>query len=288
MQKSRALTLPSSFKHYWALSKPGIIFGNLLTALSGFALAATLSFSIPKLITMLLGIALVMASSCALNNCIDRALDSQMKRTQKRPLVTGVITLSEAFIFAALSGALGLALLIYYVSLYSALAATFGMLVYVLVYSFSKYHTPWCTLLGSFAGASPVLVGYLATSKTLDLKGLLLFSAVFCWQMPHFYAIAIFRLKDYAAAKIPVLPAVKGMVSAKNETFFFTLLYALSIVTLSQKLSMTFSWVMYPICLFWILLSILGFGAKNDRSWAKRMFFFSLFVVCTQSLLLLL
>lgn len=290
MQKSIVLSPSSTLKHYWALSKPGIILGNLFTAVSGFALASQTAISIFTLTAMLLGLTLVMASACALNNCIDRSLDGQMLRTQKRPLVTGAISLRQALIFAGLCGCLGLYILYFFASPLSATAALFGTLTYVLVYSFSKYHTPWCTLLGSFAGASPILVGYLTLHPTIDTRGWLLFSTIFCWQMPHFYAIAMFRLKDYAQANIPVLPAVKGIQRAKKETLFFTVLYFCSILALSslKTLHLSVAIMLSFMAMSWIILAWRGFYAMNDRLWAKKMFFFSLTVISFQSLLLML
>lgn len=285
MQRAIQVRFSEILKNYFALVKPGIVFGNLITAFSGFILALAGPFSIFKLGSMLLGLSLVIASACTFNNYIDRFLDAKMQRTQGRPLVTGVISSPKALFFASICALFGFYLLYFLTSCYSAYAALFGFVTYVFIYSLLKYHSPLCTLLGSFAGAIPTLVGYLALSNTLDLKGFLIFLTILLWQMPHFYAISIYRLKDYALGNIPVLPVVKGVRATKTQMLFYTLAYLASAESLYLLgyLNSVFALIMLALATLWLFLSYRGYSAKDDKAWARKMFIFSLIIVMTQS-----
>ncbi len=233
MQKAIKLPLTFTFKNYLILTKPGIIFGNLVTATAGFALASRRDLQISLFLSMIIGLSLVIASACIFNNYIDRDLDSKMPRTQKRPLVKKFISNKNAIIFALFLLSGGLFFLLNFVNLLSTITALFGFVVYVFFYSFSKYQTSLGTLIGSFAGAAPPVVGYCSVANQFNLATLLIFLMVATWQMPHFYAIAIYRLKDYALGSIPVLPIHKGMHRTKIHMAFYVIAFILASYSLS-------------------------------------------------------
>jgi protoheme IX farnesyltransferase len=211
---------------YYRLAKPGIVYGNLLTAVAAFLFAAQWRFPWPLFVATAAGAALVIASACVFNNYLDRGIDARMARTKDRPLVTGAIGTPAALAYGTVLLAAGLLLLFAYANALAAGAALFGWVMYVFVYGWAKRAGPWGTLVGSIPGAAPVLIGYAAGAGRLDEVAGALFLVLALWQMPHFYAIAIRRARDYAEAGIPTLPARRGVARAKRSIVTYIILYA--------------------------------------------------------------
>ncbi len=220
---------PTTFskKSYLLLTKPGIMMGNAITLLAGFFLAARGSFNLVLFLATVVGLSSVIGSSCVFNNLIDRVADAKMERTKKRSMALKSIPRKKLIFFAVALGVFGSALLFFFTNLLAFGIGLFGFVVYVGLYSFMKYSSTRGTLIGSIAGAVPPVVGYVAVTNSLDLGAYLLFVIVVIWQMPHFYAIAIFRMKDYRAAAIPVLPIVKGMKTTKVHMLLYILVFLL-------------------------------------------------------------
>lgn len=271
----------SSVKAYIALTKPGIIFGNVITAACGFALASRGSPNFLLLVSTLIGLAAVIGSGCVLNNWIDRDADEKMQRTKKRPLVQGDIPVLHALIFSILLLTLGLLTLTLFTTALSAVVALIGFFVYVLWYSFAKYLTTYGTLIGSIAGAVPPVIGYAAVANQLDLAALMLFLIVVCWQMPHFYAISLFRIGEYKAASIPVLPIIHGALQTKMQMVVWIVAF-MAISTLLTPIgytNLTYMVAAFVLSLVWLILCLQGFKATSDKVWARKMFRFSLVVI---------
>jgi len=205
-------------KYYVLVTKPRIILGNLISTGGGFFLAARGHVEMAVLLPTLIGMALVVASGCVINNCIDRNLDRKMTRTHNRVLAKGLITPGAAVLYGSLLGMAGTALLWVATNTLSVAMVLAGFTIYVGLYSlFLKRRSVYGTLIGSLAGAAPPLAGYCAVSNHFDMGALILLSIFSVWQMPHSYAIAIFRYRDYTAAAIPVLPVKRGMQAAKKH-----------------------------------------------------------------------
>lgn len=266
-------------KSYLSLTKPGIIFGNMVTAVAGFALASQGQFHSGLLIETLLGLSLIIASACVINNYQDRAVDEKMMRTKNRPLVTGAVPVRSALCFAVLLAALGMATLLFYTSFLTLAIALFGYLVYIVPYKFWKYRSYYGTVVGSLAGGVPPAVGYCAVCNRLDLAAGLIFLAVVLWQMPHFFAIAMYRIEDYAAAGLPVLPLVKGAGVTKVQMLVYicAFLCVEILLTLFGYTGYAFLGVASALGIIWIWLSLQGFRKNSDdKLWARKMFFYSL------------
>lgn len=274
-------TFSFTARNYSLLTKPGIILGNVITTAGGFALASKGAFDVWLFLATLLGIILVIASACVFNNYIDRHHDKKMSRTKNRPLVLGLISLKSALVFAVILGLLGAACLFYFTNLLTTALALIGFFVYVILYSFSKYHSVHGTLIGSVAGAIPPVVGYCAVSNQFDLGALILFVMMSLWQMPHFFAIGIFRLEDYKDAFIPILPIKRGIHATKIQMVLYIVAFAIiaSLLTLFGYTDTWFLIISTALSLCWLLIGILGFRAKNDKIWARNMFKFSLVVI---------
>ncbi len=272
--------------NYYLLTKPGIIFGNLITVAAGFLLAARWPIDLWLFVACLIGLALVIASACVFNNYIDRHVDKKMTRTQNRPLVRGLISGRNALLFATLLGALGFLVLLTYTNLLATLVAFIGFSVYVFLYSLWKCRTIYGTAIGSIAGAVPPVVGYCAVSHQFDLGAALLFTILVLWQMPHFFAIALYRFDDYAKAAIPVLPVQKGNHKTKQHMVRYVIAFIVA-TTLLTLFHYTGYYYLIAAILFgggWLLLCLKGFKSQNDQLWAKQMFRLSLVVITALSI----
>ncbi|MFN7097387.1 MAG: heme o synthase, partial [Gammaproteobacteria bacterium] len=189
---------------FFSILKPGIIFGNIVTVTGGFFLGFQHHLNPWLLLITWLGMSLVIGSGCVINNFIDRDIDKLMERTKNRVLVLGLMSNQMALLYALGLGILGFAILLFGTNGLTTLVSFIGFFFYVVVYSLLlKRKSTWSTIVGSVAGAVPPVVGYCAVTNQFDIGAVLLFLILFFWQIPHFYAIAIYRLNDYKAASIP-------------------------------------------------------------------------------------
>ncbi len=276
-------------KAYYLLTKPGIVYSNALTAAAGFFLAEKGVFAFWLFLPMLFGIAFVIASACVFNNYIDQDIDGKMKRTQKRALVNKSIPEFHAIVFASVLGFIGFFLLLCFTNVITTFVAFIGFFFYVIVYGISKRKTIHGTVIGSISGAVPPVVGYCAVTNNFDLAAFLLFLILVIWQMPHFYAIAIFRSEDYAAAQIPVLPVKKGILYTKIQMLVYVSLFIIAADTLTffHYTGYVYLIVMTILGVGWLILALQSFKAANDEKWARKFFFFSLLIIVVFSFLLI-
>lgn len=268
------------FKSYYRLAKPGIVYGNLLTAGAGFLLAAKGTIDGRLFIVFLAGIALVMASACVFNNILDRNIDKKMKRTKLRATVTGEISLRSAALYGVVLGITGFWLLANVNWLVFWLGAAAHVL-YVVVYGIAKRKSVHGTLVGAIPGAMPPMAGYAAVTSGLDGGAWLLFCIMVAWQMPHFYSIAIFRRKEYEAAHIPVLSVVRGVASTKRQMLAYVSLFAILTLLLSYLgyTGALFAVVMTVLSFIWLFKIRRGSYAKDNDKWARALFGYSLKVL---------
>lgn len=274
-------------KKYIFLTKPGILFGNFVTTLGGFFLAAQGSVDILLLLLTLLGTTLVVASGCVVNNFIDQDIDDKMERTQNRALVKKTIEPQAALIFATILGISGLSLLWFFVNVYATGFAVLGFIVYVCLYSlWSKRTSIHQTVIGSISGACPPVIGYTAVAHEFDVAALLVFLAYAIWQMPHSWGIAIYRFDDYKRAGIPILPVARSIFRTKVESLIYVVLFAavLNGLYCFGYTNIFFLITFNALCAYWLYLSIIGFKAENDQVWAKRYFLYSVILITALSI----
>ena len=265
-------------RRFFSVTKPGIIFGNAVTLCGGFFLGSQ-RFHLGLLLAALLGMSLVIASGCVFNNLIDRDIDSLMERTKNRVLVHGLISTKIAILYAIVLGLLGFLILYLFTNPLTLLFSAIGVLVYVGAYSlYFKRKSNLGTIVGGVAGAVPPVVGYCAASGRFDLGAVLLFVILFLWQLPHFYAISIYRLGDYKAAAIPVLPLRKNIHYTKMSMLIY-----IAAFTLATMLPSFFGYagLVYLIAVFglgvtWFCLGLRGLSTTADKIWARKMFLFSI------------
>jgi len=160
---------------------------------------------------------------------------------------------------------------------------------YVFFYTPLKRRTIYSTLIGSIAGATPPVVGYCAVMGVFNIEALILFLILFFWQMPHFYAIAMYRLNDYSAASIPLLPIKKGTKVTKIHIVIYIVAF---IITASLLTAFGFTGYIYlsvvlALGFIWLWRGIAGFKPDtNDALWAKDMFIFSLVILIAISIVM--
>ncbi|MFA2933320.1 protoheme IX farnesyltransferase [Acinetobacter pittii] len=274
-------------RKYLFLTKPGILFGNFITTLGGFFLAAQGSIDILLLLLTLLGTTLVVASGCVVNNVIDQDIDTKMQRTQNRALVKKTISPTVALIYALVLGVIGFSILWFGVNGYAFLFAMIGFIVYVGFYSlWTKRTSIHQTVIGSISGASPPVIGYTAVTHQFDVAALLLFLAYALWQMPHSWAIAIYRFDDYKNAGIPILPVARSIYRTKIDCVIYILLFAavLNGLYCFGYTNVFFLITFNALTAYWLYLSVIGFKAENDQLWAKRFFLYSVILITLLSL----
>lgn len=261
--------------------KTGIIKSNLVPMFAGLTLAMytyhySLLEKLPEILLALVGSSLIMGAAGAFNNLYDRDIDAIMERTKKRPTVTGEIQAHVVLWLAIIMSVLGLIALAFTTTL-AAFLGFLGLFFYVVPYTmWSKRRTIYNTEIGSISGAMPPLIGWAAVYPDITHPAVLgLFIIMVIWQMPHFYTIAIRKHDEYKAAKVPMLPVVKGI----KRTYIQTNIYLVVLIAASflfESLSIGLMLVALLLSIAWLALSILGYKKMDSEKWAKSMFIFSL------------
>jgi len=214
----------ASSRDYFTLTKPRIMTLLLLTGAAGMFVGAQGVPELGLLAVTMAGLALACGGASALNHVLDRDLDRLMRRTGHRPVAEDRVAPSRALEFGLSLMAFSFVLLASLVNVLTALLALVGGLFYVLVYTrWLKRTTPQNIVIGGAAGAVPPLVGWAAATGNLTLPALFLFLIVFFWTPPHFWALALVIKRDYAAAKVPMLPVVRGDDETARQIVWYSL-----------------------------------------------------------------
>lgn len=215
---------------YLALTKPRVTALVLFTTGAGFVMASPGPINVLLLLAALLGTALSAAGASALNQYLEREEDGRMRRTRSRPLPSGRLDAPHALLFGCLLSGAGIVYLALAVNPLAAGVVALTVLTYVFAYTPLKTRSPICTLVGSFPGALPPLVGAVAAEGRLGAIGLALFAILFVWQLPHALAIACLYREDYERGGFLLLPVVAGDETATGRV---ALLFALALLPVS-------------------------------------------------------
>ena len=229
---THAATAQAGWRDYLELTKPKVVALMIITSAIGMLLASDSAVPWSTLLLGNVGIALCAGSAAAINHVVDRRIDVQMARTQRRPLAQGRVEPLNAVLFAMLLGSAGLAVLLSWTNTLTAVLTLGSLLGYALVYTaFLKRATPQNIVIGGLAGAAPPLLGWTAVSGQVDAGGLLLVLIIFAWTPPHFWALAIHRKAEYAKVNIPMLPVTHGEHYTKLHILLYTfILLAVSLL----------------------------------------------------------
>ena len=217
-----------AWRDYLTLVKPRIMSLLLVTGFCGMIVGARGWPGTGTAVAAMLGLALACGGASALNHVLDRDIDPLMgSRTSTRPVASGRVSAGRALEFGLALSAFSFVLLASTVNVLAAVLALVGNLFYVIVYTgWLKRSTPQNIVIGGAAGAVPPLVGWAAATGNLALPALWLFLIVFLWTPPHFWSLALVLRERYAAARIPMLPVVRGDAATVRAI----VLYALALV----------------------------------------------------------
>lgn len=217
-----------SFRDYYQLTKPKVVALLVLTAWVGMMLATPAMPDLGKIFWASLGIALVSSAAAAFNQVLDQKIDAQMARTYMRPLPKGKLSTTQATLFACVLALLGFTILSIELNWLTAWLTLTGLFGYAVVYTLLlKRATPQNIVIGGIAGALPPVLGWSAMTGQVSGESLLLMMIIFTWTPPHFWALAIHRVKDYARAGIPMLPVTHGIEFTKTLILLYTFLLML-------------------------------------------------------------
>ncbi len=220
-------------KDYLLLIKPSLSIMVVFSSVMSFALTkgSESYVSFWKMILLLFaGGLLVTGSANAINQVVEKDTDAQMKRTAKRPIASGRLSVNEGWAFAIITGALGVFILGNWFNWLSAGLAAFSLFLYAFIYTPLKKVNSIAVLMGAVPGALPCLIGWAAGDNNLGIGGWVLFAFQFFWQFPHFWAIAWVAHKDYSSVGFKLLPADEGPT---KFTALQTIIYSLLLVPVS-------------------------------------------------------
>ena len=260
------------------MTKPRIIELLLVTTVPTMVLAAGKWPAWSLIAITLLGGSLAAGGANALNMYIDRDIDKLMKRTQTRPLVTGLIAPRNALVFAMILEVIAFAILWAGANLLSACLALSATAFYVFIYSlWLKRTSKQNIVIGGAAGAVPTLVGWAAVSNSVGWPAVWLFIIIFLWTPPHFWALAIRHADEYRAADVPMLPAVVSIERTVRTMVWYTIILAISTLVLIPVANLGWIYGVSAIVLgFGFSIGTAMLGRKPTEAWSMRVFSFSI------------
>jgi len=221
----------TSISHLLDLCKLKVVALILLTAIVGMFLAVPAPY-LPNwevVIYASLGIGMASASAAVFNHIVDEKIDTQMSRTDRRPLPQGKVSRHQALIWGVFLGIAGLGILELFVNTLTMILTFISLIGYAVIYTmYLKRATPQNIVIGGAAGAAPPVLGWTAVTGGQNIEfALLLFLIVFIWTPPHFWALAIHRVKEYQKVNIPMLPVTHGLAYTKKQILLYTILLIL-------------------------------------------------------------
>ena len=243
MSASTAL-LPkvSRFYQYYQLTKPRVVSLIVFTAVIGMFLAVPGWVPLVPLLAGTVGIALVAGAAAVINCLVEQKIDAVMARTRARPLPMGQLTSAQALGFSVVIGGIGLYILHHWCNALTMWLTLCTFLGYAVVYTvLLKPATPQNIVIGGASGAMPPVLGWAAVTGGLSHDALILFLIIFAWTPPHFWALALYRRKEYARAGLPMLPVTHGEAFTRLHVLLYTvILVAVSVMPFATRMS---SWI---------------------------------------------
>jgi len=271
----------SLFSDYFSLTKPRLSSLVIFTCALGVILA-------PGEVGLLKGILSVLATSglvgggCAINCWMEREIDAKMERTKNRPLPSGRISATNAFLFGVGLSVVSLLVLNFFVNPLTALLGFIAAAFYLALYTPMKRKTSAALYAGAIPGAIPPLMGWTTVTESIGDLGLVLFAILFIWQLPHFLSISIYHAKDYNNADIKVLPANIGFGKTVHWIVFYTLcLFLVSLLPWTIGYTTRgYKYAVYFIGWSYFLFALKGYliPEKSEKflQWARQYFYGSL------------
>jgi protoheme IX farnesyltransferase len=259
----------ATWRDYYEMCKPNVVFLMLLTSVIGMFMAVPGMVPWEVLLYGNLGIGLCAASAAAINHLVDQKIDFVMSRTRNRPVAQGRIDTFHAAMFSAVLGVAGMAMLIIKINQLTAWLTLASLVGYAVIYTlFLKRATPQNIVIGGLAGAAPPLLGWTAVTNEISGYALLLVLIIFAWTPPHFWALAIHRKDEYAKVDIPMLPVTHGVRYTKIHVLLYTLmLFAVSLLPYATGMSGPLYGIGAAVLgggfLYWAIVMLIG---KNPKA----------------------
>ena len=269
----------STLRAYWELTKPRLSFLSVFTALAGYLLAKPVPSPV-VFAAVFFGTSFAAAAAAALNQWMEWRTDSLMERTRRRPLPSGQLSKRSAFIFGNTLAILGILIMWFGANPLAASLVLITLLSYLFIYTPLKRVSSWNTIIGAFPGALPPLTGWAAATNSLGPLGWILFGILFCWQIPHFMAIAWMFREDYAKGKLKMSTVLDptGRSAGRQAVLYAVALLVLSLLPCLLHYS---SWFFYGVVAViagvWMLRRSIGFWRSIDKNrTARRLFLASI------------
>ena len=263
------IALRATWHDYLEMCKPRVVVLMLLCAVVGMFLATPRAVPLDLVLYASLGIALVAGSAAVVNHVADQHIDAKMARTESRPVATGRVTNSQAMIFSAITGVLGIALLWFLVNPLTAWLNLGSWVGYGLIYTlYLKRATSQNIVIGGLFGAAPPLFGWTAVTNSIDPGGLLLVLIIFAWTPPHFWALALERKDEYADVGMPMLPVTHGEAFTRLHILLYTILLVVAsvlpfVIAMSGPLYLAGALALGAGFLYWAIVLIRN---NNDKA----------------------
>lgn len=270
--------ISGTMKDYYELLKPGVMSLVVYTGFIGLLIAPGHLHLFLSLITILC-IAVGSGASGALNMWIERDRDALMSRTQTRPLPQKRITADSALAFGMILAFTSVGLLGMATNWLSAGMLAFSIFYYVVIYTiWLKPRTPQNIVIGGAAGAFPPIIGWLAVTGSFAWPPIILFLIVFLWTPPHFWALALYKNKDYQKANIPMLPITHGLKATRNQILAYTLILCpfVALPYLMGFAGVTYLLIASVVQAGFLISAIRVWREQDAFKYAKMMFAYSI------------
>ena len=283
ISNSTSFVLASKVKDYFQLIKFTLSFMVVFSTVVSFLIAPYHQiYTRPTLLSVLLLFVagmLITGSANSINQVLEKHTDAIMKRTAKRPVASGRMSENEAYIFAFITGVIGVGMMWYFFNLQSALIGLFSLFLYGFIYTPLKKINSVAVLVGAIPGALPCLIGWVAATDEFSIGGWILFGIQFIWQFPHFWAIAWLAHQDYTKAGFKLLPADKGPTkfTAVQSIMYSVMMVPVGILPYAFEISGFISLWIVLFCNLWMVYVSVMLYVKMDAYSARKVMFSSYF-----------
>ena len=271
--------LGGSVKDYFMLMKPRVMSLVVFTAISGMILAPGNIHPLIAFVSILC-ITIGAGSAAAINMWYDRDIDAIMKRTQKRPIVTGAVKADEALAFGIITGTMAIIMMAVSVNIISAALLAFTILYYIYIYTiWLKRTSVQNVVIGGVSGALPPIIGWASVTGNISWQAFSLFAIIFIWTPPHSWALALYRSDDYKNCNVPMMPVIKGVLYTKKQIMFYSILmFFISLWPYFLNISSHLYLITAIISgLTFLYYAVNLFADTEQNHVAKKLFWYSIF-----------
>lgn len=291
------------------LTKFTLSFLVVFTSVVSYLLAPNVTFNLLSIVVLFVAGLFISGSACAINQIEERDTDAMMRRTAKRPVAAGRMSVAEGWAFAIIIGVTGILTMWFYFNFASAMLSLFSLFIYAFIYTPLKKVGSIATIVGAFPGAFPCLIGWVAATSYIspwvhfqgvladgnfatfsNMGGYVLFGILFLWQFPHFWAIAWLAHKDYNKAGFKLLPSNAGPTkfSAMQAIIYSVVMVPVGMLPYYFDISGTLSFWIVLACNLWMVAVSVRLFVKMNAAAARMVMFSAYFYLMVVFLSLLL